>query len=42
MGNGASVFQYCAHCKRELQDSVKFLLETLSLFFSVSLFLNCS
>ena len=28
---------YCAHCERKLQDLVKFQLETLSLFFSLSL-----
>ena len=33
---------YCAHCEHKLQDSVKFKLETFSLFFSLSqrLFLN--
>ena len=35
---------YCVHCERKLQDSVKFQLETFSLFFSLSLsfFSNCS
>ena len=43
--NGASGFlYYCAQCERKLQDSVKFQIEKLSLFFSLglSLFLNCS
>ena len=31
MENGASSF-YCAHCERKLQDSVKFQLESFSLF----------
>ena len=31
---------YCAHCERKLQDFVKFQLETISLFFSLNLFLN--
>ena len=35
---------YCAHCEHKLQNLVKFQLETLSLFFSLSLslFSNCS
>ena len=33
---------YCAHCERKLQDSVKFQLETFSVFFSLGLSLFCS
>ena len=32
MENSYSVY-YCAHCERKFQDSIKFQLETFSLFF---------